>query len=52
MNAPAQNTDGAEFDQRVILEALGVSMIFPGTIALEKADFAVRRAAVTALGKR
>lgn len=33
----------------VILEARKVSMVFPGTVALDKADFEVRRGAVTAL---
>jgi erythritol transport system ATP-binding protein len=36
-------------DQSVILEAIGVSMVFPGTIALDNADFVVRKSAVTAL---
>lgn len=40
--APAQ-------EQSVILEAVGVSMVFPGTIALDHADFVVRKSAVTAL---
>ena len=39
----------ASSEQGVILEALNVSMVFPGTIALDRADLAVRRAAVTAL---
>ena len=36
-------------EHAVILEARNVSMVFPGTIALDQADFAVRRGAVTAL---
>ena len=44
---PAEQTSA--LDQSVILEALGVSMVFPGTIALDNADFEVRRSSVTAL---
>ena len=49
MNTPAQKESASTLDQSVILEALNVSMVFPGTVALDKADFAVRRSAVTAL---
>ncbi|MBP7201762.1 MAG: sugar ABC transporter ATP-binding protein [Propionivibrio sp.] len=52
MNAPvanAANEVASTLDQSVILEAIGVSMVFPGTIALDNADFVVRKSAVTAL---
>ncbi len=49
MNASSLNVETPELDQRVILEALNMSMVFPGTVALDSADFAVRRACVTAL---
>ena len=49
MNAPVAKEMAATLDQSVILEAIGVSMVFPGTIALDNADFVVRKSAVTAL---
>ena len=47
MSSAVVNADGR--DQSVILEAQRVSMVFPGTVALDSADFAVRRSSVTAL---
>ena len=47
MNALVANESA--LDQSVILEAIGVSMVFPGTVALDNADFVVRKSAVTAL---
>ena len=49
MNAPVAKEIATTLDQSVILEAIGVSMVFPGTIALDNADFVVRKSAVTAL---
>ena len=49
MNAAVPNELAPTLDQSVILEAIGVSMVFPGTVALDNADFAVRKSAVTAL---
>lgn len=44
-----ESTNNSALDQSVILEAQRVSMVFPGTVALDSADFAVRRSSVTAL---
>ncbi len=49
MSAVAVLKQSPEPEQGVILEALKMSMVFPGTVALDKADFVVRRSSVTAL---